>query len=94
MNEPIKEGDLVVLVRGHSCALNEAGGVPFVFGKTHTYSTAPRCARCKESALFGAGTHPRLPQSLGGWVTPIEWLKRIPPPEELEGEKRSDEVEA
>jgi hypothetical protein len=94
VSEPIKVGDLVVLVRGHECALAEAGGVPFVFNATYRYTTSVHCARCKADPLFGPGDYPRLPKSLGGWVVPMTWLKRIPPLDELEREQEKKEITA
>jgi hypothetical protein len=92
MSEPIKVGDLVVMVRGHECVYCVAGGIPFVVTRF-----APRldkvwhCSKCcqdvaaSKDAVNFRGGRPRIP---------ISWLKRIPPLEELDDVKESEELHA
>ncbi len=88
MSEPIKVGDLVVVVR--DCCDGELLG--FVGEVRLLHTDGLRCLRCglvsgEHGAIveFRQSFHDKLP---------LSWLKRIPPLEELEGEKRDEEITA
>ena len=88
MSEPIKVGDLVVVVRGHSCDL----GLTFTVTDIHsTWEGMWSCSKCTE--------HWYRPESMA--ATTGEWssvelsnLKRIPPLEELGDVKQDEEITA
>ena len=93
MSEPIKVGDLVVVVRTCCGSLyNAIAGIPWIVNSTFSDSWA--CIRCGTpghgvlavaAEPYGDGHHSRAP---------ISWLKRISPLSELEGEKRDEEITA
>lgn len=88
MSEPIKVGDLVMKVRAccdrqldHWCK----AGVPWV---VEGFSDAGKCYCQYCGATFLSVTYV-LPKQV--WVN---WLKKIPPLSELQGEKRDEELTA
>ena len=93
MSEPIKVGDLVMIVRV-CCAKRDALGAIFSVAGIDSYRTgAWQCRHCmttgrdcrvKATAKYGDGN----------MHAPLSWLKRIPPLSELEGEKRDEEITA
>ena len=98
MSEPIKVGDLVMVVRGHPCVVELLGGTPWtVTGFQEPKHGGWHCSRCH---MDSAG--PNVIAALGAPsvtgckrpVIPITFLKRIPPLSELEGEKRDEEITA
>ena len=95
MTEPIKVGDLVMVVRGHACIVARIGGIPFtVLAFMPQIGGGWHCSVCNErdiaqSDLIGA----RLLRHADHGI-PLSWLKRIPPLAELEGEQRKEGVEA
>ena len=98
MSGPIKEGDLVIAVRGHECLLARFGGVPFVVGAIVPQSGGGwHCSACGESDIapeeLWAANVTGLHRSKSSGI-PLGWLKRIPPLSELEGEKRDAEISA
>ena len=95
MNEPIKVGDLVMVVRGHECVMQIAGGVPFTV--TALLSPTGGGWHCPVCNKRNAG--PNVVGAEGfraskGRGLPLHWLKRIPPLSELEGEQRKEEINA
>jgi hypothetical protein len=93
MSEPIKVGDLVMVVRWPHDCINPKGvpGTPFrvtdVIRRKVDY-----CAKCKV-------TIPTMsPHSAVGFdgraSMPTDWLKRIDPNEELDDVKRDEEITA
>ena len=95
MTERISVGDLVMVVRGHECAVAILGGVPRrVYGFRPQTGGGWVCPSCRKrdiapSATIGA----RLFQG-GDSAIPLAWLKKIPPLSELESEQRKEEVGA
>ena len=88
MNEPIKVGDLVRVVKAHCPGFDrEASGVVFVVEEL-SGPRAHRCSHCR-SIFFGV-------VALGGdnWAIPLPYLRRIPPLSELEDVKREEEITA
>lgn len=85
-NQSIKEGDLVMVVRGHACDL----GVTFIMGKPRSWPLGWECATCR-AETFGpyVGVH----AGRGNWPD-VTWLKKIPPLAEPEGEQRKEEIPA
>jgi hypothetical protein len=99
---PIQVGDLVMVVRGHSCVLDLLLGRPWrVTDIRKQIGGGWVCGRCKTrdiapEAMYGAAGHGisyRTPNSKPGGI-PLQWLKRIPPLDELEGVKRDEEMVA
>lgn len=91
MDKPISVGDLVVTVRGHRCTLDAVGGVPFVVDTINPpASVSWHCSRCKSQNV--ASPEPSV--DYGKATIPLSWLKRIPPIEELDSEKRGEEITA
>lgn len=88
MDKPISVGDLVVFVR--SCCDGFRDGVT-IFRVTHIMPTrsAPRCSRC-----YGPLPVDRYAADAPHGGAPLQWLKRIPPLDELESEKREEEIPA
>lgn len=80
----IERGDLVMVVRGHSCTLAELGGAVFtVAGFEEPHNGGWRCVIC--------GKHSAGPNEIGALfegyppkAIPISWLRKIPPIEDLE----------
>jgi hypothetical protein len=91
MSEPIKVGDLVVVVRGRWCCGHSTGREGHIFTVTEI-GRAPHkeiCRFCsREDIEPGAKGHPC------GKGIDLYSLKRIPPLSELEGEKREEEIRA
>ena len=89
---PITVGDLVQVVRGHSCILARVGGWTFVVVEI----VQPRgggwyCEHCKTE---NAGPNePGAARRIGeGAYLPLSWLKRIPPLAELEGQRTEESI--
>lgn len=89
MSEPIKVGDLVVVVRACCMTAEKWVGI--------TFTAAPPNARYQPwSNCCGRKTPGRgFAENTQAGANWSEWfLKRIPPLSELEGEKRREEIEA
>lgn len=93
MNEPIKVGDLVQIVRAKPCGCRNGLGAIFVVSSITTGADGHVCRVCH----FVWGQDRGGVSGINGYfdfcIDPKR-LKRIPPLDELEGEKRRDEVEA
>ena len=92
MSEPIKVGDLVMVVRGRYCCGHETGHEGSIFTVTRFYTPNPRFEKCKfcdrpdvEMGAYG------LPQRMS---IDVYRLKRIPPLSELDDVKRDEEITA
>ena len=104
MSEPIKVGDLVMVVRGHSCAIELIGGVPFTVESIEPQIGGSWCNRCGErniapESLYGATGVPKprvkvMKAKFPKGAMPLEWLKKIPPIGELDDVKRDEEITA
>lgn len=97
MAEPIKVGDLVMVVRGHSCVLEHKGGIPFtVTGIKPAIGGGFRCRMCGTRNI---ASHEYIAAELSfhnhrDCGVPITWLKRIPPLGELDDVKQDEEITA
>ena len=91
-DRPIQVGDLVMIVRGHPCAVQIRGGMPY-----RVQEIVPQagggwtCNKCGErdiakSDLYGAALWHTIP----GNGIPLSFLKRIPPLDELEGQRTEE----
>jgi hypothetical protein len=90
MNKPISAGDLVYVVRACDCNRERGVGRMFVVAKIEgAYNW--HCKYCATiftdgrllaygDAWFGDGYHP------------VAWLRRIPPLEELEGQRTEEKI--
>jgi hypothetical protein len=98
MSEPIKVGDLVMIVRGHDCLLRKRGFEPFVvLALIPQRAGGWKCGQCGERDLGKNDAY----GARAGWnkvsddsSVPVSWLKRIPPLEELDDVKRDEEITA
>lgn len=98
-DKPIQPGDLVMMVRGHSCLLKAWAGIPFVVAEI----VQPRgggwtCGRCNARGVAGdepaaTGFKPRgkVPEGDTPGV-PLSWLVRIDPPTQSESVERAEEM--
>ena len=98
-DKPISVGDLVMVVRGHSCHMSQWGGVPFrVEGFVSPTGGGWTCGLCKARDV---ATNERAALGLpGSYVSgidarramPLSWLRRIPPLSELEGQRTQEDM--
>jgi hypothetical protein len=85
MDNSISVGDLVMVVRGHSCHVENMGGVPYVVVDfKNPIGGGWTCPKC---GMVSAG--PDEPCAMGNMFgrrsgAPISWLKKIPPLSEPE----------
>jgi hypothetical protein len=89
VSDPIKVGDLVVVVRPTLCC-NDARGIGKIFTVIGpARSESQQCSNCRR--VFKTTDEVTINNGFG-----IEKrrLKRIPPLSELEGEKREEEISA
>lgn len=91
MSEKIEAGDLVWIARGHSCAVNQLGGIPMrVESVMHSYPYSFYCSECRAMPVHGPGEYAEL----GRFQIPLSWLKKFLPPAADESVEASDEVTA
>ena len=90
MSEPIKVGDLVVIIRWSCCGYR----VGQIF-RVHTILTQRsfKCLHC-HSNEGGNNLTVAWDGIFAGIGARLDWLKRIPPLSELEGEKSDEEITA
>ena len=87
MDRPIQVGDLVQVVRPCCSAY---GGNISVVSNIESDSIGWHCTKCQ--AEDGGGTYAELNFGKGfGWL-PLHQLKRIPPLDELEGERTEENL--
>lgn len=79
---------MVMVVRGPHCCLRPYGDEGRIFTVSALKHHESRCSLCK-SARFGM-----LAEREGGPGAFVSRLKRIPPLDELEGEKLDEEIHA
>ena len=96
MNKPISVGDLVMVVRGHSCVIQRSGGVPYRVRRLLTpFEAGWHCILCgaQNMAPNTAGANLEGVHSANSDAGyPLQWLKRIPPLDEMEREKRREDI--
>lgn len=87
MSEPIKVGDLVMVVRVCCTAYMDGAGPIFRVHKIHGVGRGSTCAYC--GAML-----PNTDRATEGALVgvPLPWLKRIPPLSELESEKHKEDL--
>ncbi len=86
MSEPIKAGDLVVLLRGCCAQADE------YFGHVHTVEAIVFTDwSCRDCGAKGAEVSAVL-DSRKRFGRPLTWLRRIPPADERHGERREEEL--
>ena len=91
MTRPIQVGDLVIIVRGHSCTMERYRGAIFRVAKIVPATGGGwRCVHCKLNDQWGP--EPGAYWKEKGGSAPLSWLKRIPPLDELEGEKTQESL--
>ena len=84
----IKVGDLVQVVKWPCCG--RLLGHVFTVGKLWNVDSPHRCMYCGTDAPKGiAAVSMESPTDVGGMV---QWLKRIPPLEELEGQNQKEDL--
>lgn len=90
MSEPIKDGDMVVVVRWPCCA----GDIGYVFrvAEIITRTDVAICSFCRSRK--GNTGMPIKARSESGALFPLQWLKRIPPLSELDDIKKDEEITA
>lgn len=88
MSEPIKAGDLVVIVKSpHSCS-NDRLGV--IFRVDYIHPLNPRCVFCGVDLALGDRT--AMDAGQAGRGAPLSWVKRIQPSAELEGQRTQEDI--
>ena len=88
MNERIKPGDLVMVVRWpHACRPHNLGRIFRVHG---IHGAGVRCLECGED-LANHGPSAETEERKG---CPVSWCKRIPDFPELKNEKHDEEITA
>jgi hypothetical protein len=97
VSEPIKVGDLVMVVRGHSCFMDFYGGIPFVVdGLLAPYGGGHMCKLC---GMLNAGPNEVAATGLSykgkrDVRAPVSWLKRIDPLAEPEHVETNESIPA
>lgn len=82
--ESINTGDLVAVVRGHACVLQEIGGIPFrVYQMRHNEGGQYKCNIC-----HAWETHTETCVGMGPNLIPVSFLKKFPPLADPEAELR------
>lgn len=92
MDEPIKVGDLVAIVRC-CCTGYLDGHSVFVVARIEMLPLAVTpffCSICDSEIQ----SEPFATEDPATYGCPVSWLKRIPPLDELEGEQRREEITA
>ena len=86
MSEPIKVGDLVMVVR--VCCSEYAGKLGTIHTVLKIHSSESQCNKCK---TLSTGTHliAAEHQHKGAHIS---WWKRIPPLSKLEGEQSQESI--
>lgn len=89
MSEPIRVGDLVIIV-GNCCADADYRG------EIHTVTAIhEEGGRCRECGFRAPGSVAALPCPTNpSWGIPLSWLKRIPPLSELESTHNEEKAPA
>lgn len=94
MSERIEIGDLVMVVRGHRCAVNIIGGIPYTVIALHLpINGGWTCPVCHARSIAPTEIGAQL-TSEGVHGIPLSWLKKIPPLTEPETTERKEESPA
>ena len=92
MSREIQVGDLVIMVKGHSCLLEIVAGIPF------TVTAIEACCgggwTCNMCFRRDQGPNAPAAQGFRNTNIPLPWLKRIPPSSELENVQQNEEIPA
>lgn len=90
MSEPIKVGDLVMVVRLCCVKYMDGDGPIFTVAKIHDIGRGSICTHCKSDLPDTARA-----ASVAAFVgVPLPWLKRIPPLSELGDVEHKEELPA
>ena len=95
-NDAIRIGDLVAMVRGHRCAYDLVGGVPFVVtGFIAPLAGGWTCGACgernaapNERAAYGVRSVTKKGKNHA--AIPISWLKKFNQPAALESPEKPE----
>ena len=89
MDRPIQVGDLVMVVKKCCPEFGLPDSPIFVVESFWQAPLTTKCRICGSQLSRKQATH----HTGGDWVGyPVEWLKRIPPLSELEGEKTEEKL--
>ena len=94
MSEPIKAGDLVVVVRASSCGCPPKLGHIFRVLEVRPPKGRLHCKHCKADLAPDPVAVERHAPGFGSRVWELNRLKRIPPLDELESEKHKEGLTA
>jgi hypothetical protein len=93
MDKPIGVGDLVYVWKWHACGCGLGRTGPVV---TMMEMAMHLCNTC--NAQYPDHPHDGVPglimQAGTRWCVPVEWVRRIPPQEELEGKPTQEPIRA
>lgn len=92
MSEPIKVGDLVMVVKPPPCGCTRTVGWIFTvqsFGRWTGY-----CNSCKSGYPISVMAESGIPWVLNTYAFSLDRLKRIPPLSELDDVKQDEEITA
>ena len=88
MSEPIKVGDVVMIVRWpHACQGGKYLGRVYTVHFLFDHST---CSRCNHTFWQTVGALDVEGPGVG--AVPLAWLKKIPPLDEIQRDRLTDEV--
>jgi hypothetical protein len=92
-DERISVGDLVQIVRWGGCCDGRIGQI-FQVAKIGHYELGGYCAVCWTASVIPPGIPFRYALATSGSTkgTPMQWLKRIPPLSELEGQRTEEDL--
>lgn len=89
MSEPIKVGDLVMVLRG--CCVNRDTFIGEIRRVDDRFTSGGRCFQCGADYSGEPGA---VLDGIDVTTFHVSWLKRIPPLSELESEKTKEELTA
>lgn len=92
MSERIEVGDLVMVVRGHSCLVAKIAGIPWIVaGFLSPSGGGWTCSICHMKSACG----PEIAATNSGtWRIPVSYLKKIDPPALPESIEHKEEIPA
>lgn len=95
MSEPIKVGDLVMVVRWGGCKCNGRIGLVYQVAHVGSWDLGGTCGNCGTESVIPPGVKFQYANSSSGRPNvPLQWLKRIPPLSELGDVKNDEEITA
>jgi len=92
-DKPISVGDLVQVVRWGKCRCNGRLGLIFRVSSMGEWDAGGFCSNCKTQSVIPPGVKFTYARAEGmAAYAPVHWLRRIPPLDDLEGEKRDEKL--